>query len=339
MPDVRIGISGWTYAPWRGIFFPAKLAQRRELEYASRQVRTIEINGTFYSLQRPASYQHWYEQTPDDFIFSVKAPRFITHIKRLNDIAAPLANFFASGVLCLKEKLGPVLWQLPPSFKFQPDRLADFFAQLPRDTKSAAALAKKHDRRLLQDAWIETDRNRPLRHALEVRHESFKTPAFIALLRQHHIALVVADTAGKWPLMDDVTADFVYVRLHGDAELYVSGYTAEALQRWAAKISAWRDGQDAPEASLVAPPAKRRSGGCEVYAYFDNDVKTHAPFDAMTLAHLLGLAPPPPARQIPATAMTSPDSTPRTSWPGFGERKARGPRRRKSSAEKRPAVV
>lgn len=318
MSDVRIGISGWTYAPWRGTFFPTGLAQKRELAYAAEHVRSIEINGTFYSLQRPSSFKTWREQTPEDFIFSVKAPRFITHIKRLKDVVAPVANFFASGVLRLEAKLGPILWQLPPSLKFDPARLETFFHLLPRTTKEAAIFGRHHDQRLRTRAWLRVEGNRPIRHALEIRHPSFETPEFIALLRKHDIALVVADTAGKWPKLMDVTADFVYVRLHGDEELYASGYSTDALREWEARIRAWNAGHDAPGGRLIGPPVKRRTAGRDVYVYFDNDVKTHAPFDAMTLAHRLGLAPPPP--QKPATMRRPPEAV-RTNWPSARSRK------------------
>lgn len=324
MPDLRIGISGWTYAPWRGVFFPKDLPQHRELHYAARQVRSIEINGTFYSLQRPSSYLLWYEQTPADFIFAVKGPRFITHIKRLKNIEVPLANFLASGVLRLNEKLGPILWQFPPHFRFDPERLNAFFDLLPRDTKSAARLARRHDDHLKYGSWTKSGENRPLRHAIEIRHESFRCPEFISLLRRQRVALVVADTAGKWPLMEDVTADFVYVRLHGDAELYVSGYTPEALHRWAGKIAAWRDGHDAPGAALHAPPdAARPAAARDVFVYFDNDVKTHAPFDAMSLAHRLDPTLPPPS--APLGEIKRPElAVARTRWPGYGPRSAPG---------------
>ncbi|HEX2853904.1 MAG TPA: DUF72 domain-containing protein [Opitutaceae bacterium] len=314
-PDIRIGISGWTYAPWRGTFFPEGLPQNRELSYASHLLPSIEINGTFYSLQRPSSYQTWYEQTPADFLFSIKGPRFITHIKRLKNIGLPLANFFASGVLRMNEKLGPLLWQLPPSFAFDADRLRAFFELLPRDTKSAATLARRHDHHLKHGSWTKIDGNRRLRHALEIRHDSFKCEAFVRLLREYDIALVVADTAGKWPLMEDVTSDFVYVRLHGDAELYVSGYTPEALDAWAAKIAAWSKGRDSPNARLHAASIEKSATSRDVYAYFDNDVKTHAPYDAMSLAHRLGLAPPPPAGPLPHSG---PTPTARPRWPGYG---------------------
>ena len=323
MADVRIGISGWTYAPWRGVFFPADLPQKRELAFAARHVRTIEINGTFYSLQRPASFGAWREAAPEDFVFAVKAPRFITHIKRLKDCVAPLGNFFASGLLRLDEKLGPILWQLPPTMKFEPERLAAFFNLLPRTTREAAVFGRHHDRRLKARAWLRITGDRPLRHALEVRHASFATREFIELLRRHEIALVVADTAGKWPKLMDVTADFIYVRLHGDKQLYASGYTPAALREWARRIEAWRAGGGAPGERLLAPPAGRRKGGRDVFVYFDNDVKTHAPFDAMALARQLRERPP--ERRRPADA-SAPVAV-RTRWPGWRKRDVAAGRR------------
>ncbi|WP_185064642.1 DUF72 domain-containing protein [Pseudonocardia eucalypti] len=263
-----MGTSGWVYPPWRGEFYPKGLAHRRELEYLAGRLRSVEINGSFYALQRPASYQAWSAQTPDDFVFSVKGPRFITHMKRLLEPETLLANFFASGVLALGPKLGPVLWQLPPNFRYEPDRLAAFFRELPRDTEEAAALATRHDERLEGRAHLVTDARRPLRYALEVRHASFQTDEFPALLREHHIALVTADSAGHWPYFEQPTADLVYLRLHGDAELYTSGYTDEALDRWASKIRSWRAAHD-------------------VFCYFDNDVKVRAPADAMALTRRL----------------------------------------------------
>lgn len=293
MADIRIGISGWTYKPWRGIFFPKKLSQKRELEFASRQVRSIEINGSFYSLQRPSSYQFWYEQTPADFLFAIKGGRYVTHIKRLKDIEIPLANFFASGVLCLKEKMGPFLWQLPPSFIFNPGKLSAFFELLPRDAQAAAAFARKHDEKVGDRYWTETDLRLPLRHALEVRHPSFQTVEAIELLRQYNIGLVVADTAGKWPFMEDVTSDFVYVRLHGGEQLYVSGYGDAALDSWAGKITKWSQGKIPTGSATHAPLAARVASGRDVFVYFDNDVKVRAPYDAMRLAYKLGQSPDP----------------------------------------------
>lgn len=329
--ECRIGISGWRYPPWRKTFFPADLPQNQELAFASRQVNAIEINGTFYSLQRPSSYGAWHAATPAGFVFSVKAPRFITHIKRLKEVEAPLANFFASGVLRLGEKLGPLLWQLPPSLAFDPERLEAFFELLPRDTAAAARLARRHDRRL-KSTWMKTDKNRPLRHALEVRHMSFRTPEFVALLRRHNVAVVAADTAGKWPLIEDVTADFIYVRLHGDEELYVSGYTPEALRRWAQKLRIWHRGESLPKTRCLAPVAPDRAKGRDVFVFFDNDVKTRAPYDAMSLAHRLGIGPKPGA----PPALESVLEKPRTAaeWPWrrarSGKKKATGGRKRSS---------
>ena len=280
---VRIGISGWNYPGWRGVFYPPKLAQRRELEYASRAVSSIEINGSFYSLQKPSSWQHWYEQTPKDFMFAVKGPRFITHMLKLRHARPALANFLASGVLALREKLGPMLWQLPPNLAFDGDRLDEFLSLLPRDTGAARVLAHEHDERLEGRDWLEPTTRRPVRHALEVRHPSFDSPEFVALLRHQRVALVVADTAHRWPLIEDITADFVYVRLHGDEALYASGYGDAALDDWARRIRAWRSGgqvEDARLASSVAPARRTRR---DVFCYFDNDVKVHAPFDAAAL--------------------------------------------------------
>jgi uncharacterized protein YecE (DUF72 family) len=266
---VRVGISGWTYAPWRGTFYPKGLRQRDELAYVAERMSSVEINGSFYALQRPKSYRSWREQTPDDFCFAVKGGRFITHMKRLADVETPLANFFASGVLALGPTLGPVLWQLPPTFQFDAERLSAFFDLLPRTTEQAAALAKHHDDRVGDDALTETEADRPVRHALEVRHASFVDAGLPDLLREHDVGLVVADTAGKWPLLREVTSDFAYVRLHGDTELYASGYDADALDTWAASVREWAD------------------AGADVYVYFDNDMKVRAPYDAMALSERL----------------------------------------------------
>ena len=289
MAKLYIGISGWRYAPWRGVFYPTDLPQRAELEYASRQVASVELNGSFYSLQRPASYASWNQATPRGFVFAVKGPRFITHIKRLRDIDGPLANFLASGVFELGAKLGPILWQCPPSQRFDEALFDAFLAALPRDTDQAAVLARRHDHRLKHGASVTPDRKRRLRHALEIRHESFACEAFIALLRRHKVALVVADTAGRWPYLEDVTADFMYLRLHGDEKLYTSGYSDAALERWAARIRAWSQGGEPEDAVRASgrPPAKR--AGRDVYCYFDNDAKVHAPFDAQSLMRKLGL--------------------------------------------------
>lgn len=289
-PELRIGISGWNYAPWRGVFYPPGLPHRKELEYASRQVSSIEINGSFYSLQTPSSYRRWHEQTPPGFVFALKGSRFITHMKKLVDVRVPLANFFASGLLLLREKLGPILWQFPERFAFRgeaEERFAAFLELLPRTTTAAAALALEHDRRLDGRDWTETEAERPLRHALEIRHPSFLSTGFVQLLRRQDVALVFADTAGRWPYAEELTAPFLYLRVHGSQQLYASGYTDEELDWWAARIRAWSGG--------AAPGDCVRIEGCpdpearprDVYVYFDNDAKVHAPFDARRLAERL----------------------------------------------------
>jgi len=284
---IRIGISGWRYAPWRSVFYPRGLAQHRELEYAARRFPTIELNGSFYSLQAPQSWLDWYRETPAGFVFAVKANRYITHFRKLNDVERPLANFFASGIFNLREKLGPILWQLPPQLGFDPVKFARFLDLLPHDTAAALRLARGREARMHGRSRLAIDRNRRLRHAVEIRHESFLDPAFVALLRRRRVALVVADTAGRWPYREDVTADFVYLRLHGDEQLYTSGYTPRALARWARRIDAWHRGSEPADAQRIdgkAPRARRR----DVYCYFDNDAKVHAPFDAQSLSGLLG---------------------------------------------------
>ncbi|MBE0532812.1 MAG: DUF72 domain-containing protein [Rhodospirillales bacterium] len=280
--DVRIGISGWRYKPWRGTFYPEGLRQAEELSYASSILNSIEINGTFYSLQRPKSFTAWAAQTPADFVFSVKAPRYITHLRRLKEVEKPLANFLASGVLELKEKLGPVLWQFPPSFKFDASLLEAFFAMLPHDTDAAAAVARGHDAKVEGRSAIPKQKRRRLRHAIEIRHDSFRTPEFIELLRAHDIALVCADTV-DWPRLMDVTSEFMYLRLHGSEELYASGYDDEALDAWADRVAAWAGGAEPADADRVIDnPAERRKAR-DVFVYFDNDIKVRAPVDAQGL--------------------------------------------------------
>ena len=289
MAAIHIGISGWRYTPWRGDFYPKGLVQKNELRFASRAVSSIEINGSFYSLQKPELYALWYDETPEGFVFSVKAPRYITHVLRLRDVEKPIANFFASGVLALKDKLGPMLWQFPPSFKFDPERFKTFLAMLPHDTEAALEMAKGCEARMEGRSHLEIDRKRQLRHAVEIRNESFVDPAFIDLLRKYKVALVVADTAGKWPYREDLTADFVYIRLHGADKLYTSGYTDEALDRWAARISAWHQGDQPDDAHLISPAKPAALKQRAVFCYFDNDVKVRAPYDARQLLRRLGL--------------------------------------------------
>jgi uncharacterized protein YecE (DUF72 family) len=289
--ETRIGISGWRYAPWRGRSYPKGLAQRLELDFASRMLPTIEINGSFYSLQRPVSYKAWHDATPDDFVFAVKGPRYITHNLRLKEPRTALANFFASGVFALGSKLGPILWQLPPTFAYDAERLDEFLALLPRDGRAALALARQHNDKLDDDrAFLKVPAKLRIRHAMEVRHASFENPEFIAMLRRHGVALVVADTAGRWPLLEDLCADFVYIRLHGDKELYASGYGDKALDQWAERIDAWRKGRQVKDARLAERSRLlSRKTGRDVFCYFDNDVKVHAPYDAAHLAARLGV--------------------------------------------------
>jgi uncharacterized protein YecE (DUF72 family) len=282
-PGARIGISGWRYAPWRGDFYPDGLPQKKELAFAAQRFGTIEINGSFYSLQRPESYARWYSDVPEGFVFSVKGSRYITHMLRLQRVETALANLFASGLFELREKLGPFLWQLPPSLRFEPDRLAAFFALLPRTGAEAAKLARRHDTRVKGRTRLDIDPRMRLRHALEVRHPSFEVPSFIDLLRRHEIALVVADTAGRWPFIEDVTADFVYVRLHGDEKIYESGYTDTALDAWAGKVVAWLNGETPASARTLSRKPPKRATGRDVYVYFDNDIKVRAPYDALAL--------------------------------------------------------
>ncbi len=267
----RVGISGWTYPGWRGDFYPKGLPHRRELEYAAGQLTSIEINGSFYSLQRPSSYAKWRAEVPEDFVFSVKGGRFITHLKKLRDVETPLANFFASGVLNLGPALGPILWQLPATSTYDEQVLRDFLALLPRTTTEAARLALRHDDKISGDrVWSGEIEERPLRYALEPRHASFGSDAVSALLEEQDVALVVADSAGKWPRFDQAVGPIVYVRLHGDTELYTSGYSDEALDSWAERLVGWT------------------ASGRDGYVYFDNDAKGFAPHDARKLIARLG---------------------------------------------------
>jgi uncharacterized protein YecE (DUF72 family) len=277
---VRIGISGWRYAGWRGVFYPKGLAQRKELEFAAKLFDSVEINGTFYSLQRAKSFREWAAQTPEDFVFSLKGSRYITHMLKLREAKVPLANYFASGMLELGEKMGPVLWQFAPQMQFEKARFEEFFRLLPRSRREAASLARRHASRLQDEQAVRVKKDAPLRHCIEIRHESFVVPEFIDLLREHKIGLVAADTV-DWPLLMDVTSDFVYVRLHGSEQLYASGYEDDALNVWAQRVVSWARG-DPPEGRYAGGgrAEKRRR---DVYVYFDNDAKVRAPFDAIRL--------------------------------------------------------
>jgi uncharacterized protein YecE (DUF72 family) len=255
------------------VFYPPGLPHKRELGFAASKLNSVEVNGSFYGLLRPSTYAAWMSETPADFVFAVKGSRFITHLKKLGGVRTPLANFLASGVLALDDRLGPLLWQLPPTLGYDRERLEEFFALLPRTLGQAAVLAREHDQRIPADRELLTAQHpkHRLRHALEVRHDSFRTPELVGVLREHDIALVWADNPGKWPVLDESTTDFRYVRLHGDTELYASGYSDDALDAWAGRIAGWAaEGQD-------------------VYVYCDNDAKVRAPYDAIGLLDRLGL--------------------------------------------------
>ena len=273
---VRVGVSGWRYPRWRGDFYPTGLPQRQELEFIGERFSSVELNGSFYSLQRPSSYRHWRESVPSEFVFAVKGSRYITHMLRLRDPGHALANFFASGVLALGTQLGPILWQLPERQRFDPDVLDAFFRTVPRSTGEALELARHHDERLEGRAWLEIESDIPLRYAIEPRSTSFHDPRFSALLRGHGVSLTIADTAGRWPRFENLPADFVYIRLHGGQELYHSGYSGAELREWADLVNGWADGS--------AAGGRPR----DVYVYFDNDARGHAPHDALALAALVG---------------------------------------------------
>jgi uncharacterized protein YecE (DUF72 family) len=289
MGELRIGISGWSYAGWRGPFYPDDLPVRRQLHYASRRFNSIEINASFYRLQTPDSYRSWYDQTPPGFRFAVKGSRFITHNKKLRNVGTPLANFFASGVLLLREKLGPFVWQLSERLRFDASRIEEFLAGLPRTTVDAARLAERHDGRVAGRCSTAAPPRRRLRHALEVRNDSFFVPEFVRILRRYGVALVFSDAA-DWPSCDEVTASFVYLRLHGSERTYASRYGERALDRLADRIELWRSGREPHDARRVLDRPARARRERDVFVYFDNDWAANAPPDALRLAARLGVA-------------------------------------------------
>ena len=263
-----VGTSGWLYPRWRGDFYPRGLAQRRELAYLAERMPTVEVNGTFYSLTRPATCAAWRAAVPAGFTFAIKGSRFITHMLKLRNFTQPLANFFSSGLLRLGEMLGPILWQLPPQLPFDAERARRFFEAVPRDVAAAERWARRHDARTTGRASLRAPdgRERAIRHAVEIRHASWLTETALETLRALDVALVAAETAGKHPLSFERTAGFAYVRLHGSAALYASRYEDEELSAWAKRIVAWT------------------ATSADVYVYFDNDARGHAPHDAVRLA-------------------------------------------------------
>lgn len=269
MGSVRVGTSGWNCPSWRGRFYPKSLPTRAWLSYLAERTDGVELNGTFYSLKRPHHYRSWVEQVPVDYEFAVKGGRYITHLKQLKDVDTALANFFASGVLALGDRLGPVLWQLPSRTVFDAGRLEAFLQLLPYSGAAAAELAARHDDKVPEPlTTIDTDR--AIRHVLEVRNESFRVPEFVDMLRRHSVGLVLSHSAGTFPYFDEVTSDLIHVRLHGSERLYVGSYSDAELDEWAADVTRWSTNHD-------------------VRVYFDNDTDAVAPFDAMRLRKRLCL--------------------------------------------------
>jgi uncharacterized protein YecE (DUF72 family) len=244
-PRIRVGIGGWVYPPWRGAFYPSGLRQTEELAFASRQVTAIEINGTFYRIQTPASFRRWHNDTPEGFMFSLKGPRFLTHRGELATAAPFMERFFASGLVDLGDKLGPILWQFAPTKEFDAADFAAFLDLLPREREG-----------------------RPLRHVIEARHRSFQCPAFIELLRKHGAAVALVDDAHH-PGLDELTADFVYLRLRRCVEEEAAGYKPDALDRWAERLRGWS------------------AEGRDCFLYFINGAKIRAPAAAQALLRRL----------------------------------------------------
>jgi uncharacterized protein YecE (DUF72 family) len=255
---IRIGIGGWSYEPWRGAFYPEGLVQRRELEYASRHLTSIEINSTFYGAQRPESFARWHDETPDDFVFAVKAPRFATHRKALAEAGASVARFLEGGVTRLADKLGPINWQFDPGKHFDPDDFARFLELLPGEADGLR-----------------------LRHALEVRHDSFCTPEFVALAREHGAAIVISGDS-RYPRIADLTAPFVYVRIMGTTEAQPFGYAPDALDRWAARARAWSAGKAPDDLAALDEPHGSKTGR-DVFLYVISGHKVRNPAAAMAL--------------------------------------------------------
>lgn len=290
MTQIRIGISGWSYDNWHGKFYPQGLSKKKELSYASSRFNSIEINGSFYSLLSPRSYDNYRQTTPATFLCAVKASRFITHTKRLKDIRTPLANFFASGILALEDKLGPILWQLPKG-RFDPDLFDAFLSQLPKNTVQAAQLARGHDRRVEGRAQVTTVKKRHLRHAVEIRGEDFFVPECVRILKRHGAALVFSHS-GSWPYTEELTAGFAYIRLHGAPHTYASNYDDGQLDWWAERIGAWAVGEEPRDAQRITGNKPPRRKTRDVYVYFDNDYHAHAPANAEQLMKRLDVQAP-----------------------------------------------
>lgn len=283
---VRVGLSGWSYRDWRGDFYPHDLPRKAELAYAAQRFPTLEVNGTFYSLSTPKAMRAWYQAAPSDFVYSLKGSQFITHNKKLGDVGEAMANFMASGLLELREKLGPILWQLSPRIRFDADRVDRFLATLPHDLDELAAMARKatidrpHSTERLGD-------NHRVRHVIEPRHESFFVDDMVDLARRHGVALAFSHSS-VWPYTEEVTAGFVYLRLHGPRKLYSSGYTTVELEHWAKRIETWARASEPDEPQRITDRRPPRRKTRDVYVYFDNDSGGHAPRDAAKLIACLG---------------------------------------------------
>lgn len=290
MAKIRVGVSGWSYEQWRDRFYPEALPQKDRLHWISRRFDATEINASFYSLRKASSYRAWRDAAPRDHRFAVKGSRYVTHAKKLRDPRAGLANFFASGVLELGERLAPFLWQLPANLGFDAERLERFLETLPRDTDEAGELASEHDDRVAEPVTRSPDGTHRLRHALEVRHESYLEPQALRILKRRGIALVFSH-GDQWSYAEDVTAGFVYLRLHGPDELYASPYSDDELRVWADRVHAWQSADEPPDAHratrVVAPTRKGR----DVYVFFDNDAEAYAPHNALRLRELLDDSP------------------------------------------------
>lgn len=258
-PRIRVGIGGWTYAPWRNNFYPDKLVQRRELEYASRHLPTIEVNGTYYGAQKPATYAKWRDETPQGFVFSLKAPRYTTDRPKLADAGRTTTDFIEGGLAELGDRLGPINWQFPPYKTFHHDDFAAFLDLLPRELDG-----------------------RTLRHAVEVRHASFQCVEFIELVRRHRVAVVFTDSP-KHPSFADLSADFVYARLMRSEAAIATGYEAAALDRWAARARDWSNGGDPGDLPHTGEIQAASAQSRDVFIYFISAAKERNPAAAMAL--------------------------------------------------------
>lgn len=285
MGRIRVGLSGWNYDAWRGDFYPADLPKTRHLAYAADRMGSIEVNGTFYGLVSAKTFRSWRDTVPRGMPLAIKGSRFITHNKKLRDVDSALANFFAQGVLELDDRLGPLLWQLSPNLHQDLSRLEAFLDLLPHDTDAAAALARRHDDRITEPAFGPGTTHR-LRHVLEVRHESWLTEDLVRLVRDHGVALAFSHAA-TFPYVEEVTAGFVYVRLHGPEEVYGSAYGEARLRRWADRIRRWHAGEEPDDARRITDRVPPRRKERDVYVYFDNDMGGHAPREAVALQEIL----------------------------------------------------